>query len=129
MNRQDIVATLGRSRLHDDELDALIVSNTEVKVHEVIDEQTDVLIAALETLRDLFDPEVIVLGGYLGSLVKARTNHILGTLNSNSLKERGVDFLVPRAAELLDMVLVGAAQKAWEELLKDPTLISEGSLA
>jgi len=129
MQRQDIVAALGKTRLHDDELDALIVSNSQVKVHEVIDEQTDVLIAALETLRDLFDPEVIVLGGYLGSLVKARTNHILGTLNSNSLKERGVGFLVPRAAELIDMVLVGAAQKAWEELLKDPTLISEGSLA
>jgi len=120
MHREEIVAALGKARLDDEELDELLVETKDASVHRAIDAQVAVLISAIETLRDLFDPEVILLGGYLGSLVKSRKSHIVSTLNSSSLKYRDENFLVSRAAELKPMVLLGAAELAWEETLKNP---------
>lgn len=120
MHREDLVAALGQARLSDVQIDELLVTTSDPKVHQCIDSQVAVLISAIETLRDLLDPQVIVLGGYLGSLVKARKQQITNTLNSTSLKFRSEDFLVTRAAELRPMVLLGAAELAWSELLVNP---------
>lgn len=120
MHREEIVSALGKSRLSDDELDELLRTTKDAAVHKIIDAQVSVLLSAIETLRDLFDPEAILLGGYLGSLVESRKSQIANTLNSTSLKYRDEDFLVPRAIELKPMVLIGAAELAWEEVLINP---------
>ena len=120
MHREDIVIALGKTRLTDEALDQLLAQNKDAAVHKVIDAQVAVLVSAIETLRDLFDPEVILFGGYLGSLIQSRKNQIVSTLNSTSLKYRDESWLVPRAAELKPMVLLGAAEVVWEEILNDP---------
>lgn len=120
MRREDLVRALGASSLQDDELDKMLGESQSAAVHRVVDEQVGYLIAAVRTLRDLHDPQLIVFGGYLGSLVKNRTDEILNLLNHDSLRVRGLDFLVPRVAELKPMVLIGAAEKAWNELIHNP---------
>jgi len=120
MHREDVVAALGKTRLTDEHLDRLLAQAQDAAVHKVIDAQVAVLISALETLRDLFDPEAILLGGYLGSLVQSRKSQIASTLNSTSLKFRDDSWLVPRAVELKPMVLLGAAELAWEGILNNP---------
>ena len=120
MHREKIVTALGKTRLSDEALDQLLLQTNDALVHKVIDAQVCVLLSAIETLRDLFDPEAILLGGYLGSLVESRKSQIANTLNSTSLKHRDENFLVPRATELKPMVLIGAAEIAWEEILNNP---------
>jgi len=120
MHREEIVTALGKSRLADEALDQLLAQTKDAAVHRAIDAQVAVLVCAIETLRDLFDPEVILLGGYLGSLVQSRKSQIVSTLNSTSLKHRDDSWLVPRAAELKPMVLLGAAELAWEDILNNP---------
>jgi len=120
MHREEIVSSLGKSRLTDEALDELLRNTKDAGVHKVIDAQVSVLLSAIETLRDLFDPEAILLGGYLGSLVESRKSQIANTLNSTSLKYRDENFLVPRATELKPMVLIGAAEIAWAEILNNP---------
>jgi predicted NBD/HSP70 family sugar kinase len=120
MHREEIVTALGKTRLSDEALDRLLLQTNDASVHKVIDAQVSVLLSAIETLRDLFDPEAILLGGYLGSLVTSRKSQIANTLNSTSLKHRDENFLVPRATELKPMVLIGAAEIAWEEILNNP---------
>ena len=120
MRRDLIVESLGKSRLSDEQIDALIPNSKDPDVNRAIDSQVAVLQVALETLRDLFDPDAVILGGYLGSLVKSRKQPLLKSLNSKSLKIRGEEFLVPRASELKPMVLIGAAEAAWSGILQDP---------
>ena len=120
MHREDLVAALGKSRLSDEQLDQLLVGSTDPEVNKVIDGQVAVLKSALETLRDLFDPEAVLLGGFLGSLAKSRKSQLSRSLNHDSLKSRGEGFLISRAAELKPMVLLGAAEAAWQEILDDP---------
>lgn len=120
MHREELVAVLGKTRLTDAQLDELLVSSKDPEVNKVIDSQVAVLKSALETLRDLFDPEAVLLGGFLGSLAKSRKGQLSKSLNHESLKVRGEDFLISRAAELKPMVLLGAAEAAWQEILDDP---------
>ena len=120
MHREEVVSVLGKNRLTDEALHQLLLHTKDAAVHQVIDSQIAVLLSAIETLRDLFDPEAILLGGYLGSLVESRKSQITNTLNSTSLKYRNENFLVPRATELKPMVLIGAAELAWEDILSDP---------
>jgi len=120
MHREELVTAMGKSRLTDEALDQLLRQSNDAGVNKVIDAQVAVLLSAIETLRDLFDPEAILLGGYLGSLVETRKSHIANTLNSTSLKYRDENFLVPRATELKPMVLIGAAEIAWAEILDNP---------
>jgi predicted NBD/HSP70 family sugar kinase len=120
MRREAIVTSLGETRLTDSALDDLLVASKDDSVHEEIDAQVSILLSAIETLRDLFDPEVILLGGYLGSLVKCRKSQIDAALNGTSLKYRDENFLVSRAAELKPMVILGAAELVWADVLDDP---------
>jgi predicted NBD/HSP70 family sugar kinase/biotin operon repressor len=120
MRREEIVAALGKKRLSDAELDDLITNSTQLEVNKAIDGQVSLLLAAIKTLRDLFDPEAVILGGFLGSLVKSRKTQLLKSMNHDSLKEKDDEFLIPRAAELKPMVLIGAAETAWEQILNDP---------
>ena len=125
MRRDALVEALGHANLQDDELDRALSLAQSAKVQQVVDQQVRYLIAATKTLRDLHDPELIVYGGYLGSLVKLRMDEILAALNQNSLRPRTKDFLVPRVAELKPMVLIGAAEKAWTELIYAPYQFKE----
>lgn len=120
MHRDELVAALGKKRLSDSELDSLISNSTQMAVNKAVDGQVSLLLAALKTLRDLFDPEAVILGGFLGSLVKSRKTQMLKSMNHDTLKEKGDEFLIPRAAELKPMVLIGAAETAWEQIFSDP---------
>jgi len=120
MRRDEIVSALGKKRLSDAELDSMLSSSNHLEVNKAIDAQVSLLLAAIKTLRDLFDPEAVILGGFLGSLVKSRKKQLLKSMNHDSLKTRGDEFLIPRAAELKPMVLIGAAESAWEQILSDP---------
>lgn len=120
MRRDEIVSALGKKRLSDSELDSLIYNSTQLEVNKAVDGQVSLLLAALKTLRDLFDPEAVILGGFLGSLVKCRKTQLLKSMNQDSLKEKGDAFLIPRGAELKPMVLIGAAETAWEQIFSNP---------
>lgn len=120
MRRDEIVAALGKKRVSDSELESLISNSTQLAVNKAVDGQVSLLLSALKTLRDLFDPEAVILGGFLGSLVKSRKTQLLKSMNHDSLKGKGDEFLIPRAAELKPMVLIGAAETAWEQIFTDP---------
>ena len=120
MQRDAIVAELGFAELGDEEFRHELLSALKVRSLASVDGQSRVLANALATLRDLLDPEVIVLGGYLGSLLEAERQQLLEEINDGALTKRGDDFLVSRSVGLEDMVLLGAAETHWRHVLADP---------
>ena len=79
-----------------------------------------VLTNALATLRDLFDPEGIVVLGYLGHLLEAKRESILNELNDGALIQRTHEFLISRPDGLKSMMLIGGAERAWAGLIQNP---------
>lgn len=120
MRRDAIVSALGFAALTDEQLRVELIAAGPSRRLAPIEHQRRVLANALATLRDLLDPEVIVLGGYLGALCEAHGDELLSEMNIGAIAERGQGFLVARSVELADMVLLGAAETHWKDVLTDP---------
>lgn len=120
MQRDAVVEELGFTELDDAQLLHELVAALESRTLKTVHDQSRVLANALASLRDLLDPEVIVLGGYLGALLETQREQLMHEINTDALTTRGSDFLVARAVGLDDMVLLGAAETHWKRLLADP---------
>lgn len=120
MQRDAVVEELGFTELDDAQLLQALVAALESRTLKTVHDQNRVLANALATLRDLLDPEVIVLGGYFGSLLETQREQLMQEINTGALVARGSDFLVARSVGLDDMVLLGAAETHWKRLLADP---------
>lgn len=120
MRRDAIVSALGFTALSDERLREELLAAVQSRRLPVVEDQRRVLANALATLRDLLDPEVIVLGGYFGALFEAQGDELLSEINIGAIAERGQGFLVARSVELVDMVLIGAAETHWKHVLADP---------
>ncbi|WP_394248510.1 ROK family transcriptional regulator [Arthrobacter pityocampae] len=81
------------------------------------DRQLELLAVALTNVVNIFDPELIVLGGFLGPLVDFRGDRLATTVNAGSLAGR---VIVRRAALGPELLLVGAAELAFQPLLASP---------
>ncbi|MFJ6000859.1 ROK family protein [Arthrobacter sp. NPDC092385] len=80
--------------------------------------QLELLAVALVDFVNIFDPELIVLGGFLGSLVAFHGDRLADAVNAGSLAGR---VQVRRAALGPELLLVGAAELAFQPLLASPS--------
>ncbi len=80
--------------------------------------QLALLAVALVDFTNIFDPRLIVLGGFLGALVGFRGDQLSETVNATSLAG-GVE--VRRAALGPELLLIGAAELAFQPLLASPS--------
>ncbi|RJU01141.1 ROK family protein [Arthrobacter frigidicola] len=80
--------------------------------------QLDLLAVALVNFVNIFDPELIVLGGFLGSLFDFDAQRLTDQVGAGSLAG-GVE--VRRAALGPELLLVGAAELAFQPLLASPS--------
>ena len=129
MRRDAIVSALGFSSLTDEQLREELLAAVKSRAVKPVEEQRRVLANALATLRDLLDPEVIVLGGYFGALLEAQGDALLREINIGAIAQRRRGFLVSRSVELVDMVLLGAAETHWKRVLADPVANVDGEKA
>ncbi|MFC3300395.1 ROK family protein [Arthrobacter agilis] len=79
--------------------------------------QVELLTVALVNFVNIFDPSLIILGGFLGSLVDFAGTSLEDQVNSASLAGR---VTVRRAALGPELLLVGAAELAFQPLLASP---------
>ena len=120
-----IAGEIGKMRIHDSDIG--LPGNMsfghlmqEHAIAEAMDVHARVLTNALATLRDLFDPEGIVVLGYLGHLLEAKRESILNELNDGALIQRTHEFLISRPEGLKSMMLIGGAERAWAGLIQNP---------
>jgi predicted NBD/HSP70 family sugar kinase len=115
------------SQITDAQLDEALSGTLSSEVNRTLDSQIGALVSAIATLRDLFDPEKIILGGYLGSVLRVRRNEIEFLLDRESFGRKSRDFLVARPLEVKEMVLLGGAAEAWQSVLSNPQSIRKGA--
>lgn len=127
MRRDAIVEEMGFQQLDDAQFHAALLSVSKQRALTTATNQGRVLANAIATLRDLLDPEVIVLGGYLGSLAESQRKEMLRYINVGALTLRGNEFLATRPIGLGEIVLLGAAETHWTRVLADP-ISNEGEL-
>jgi predicted NBD/HSP70 family sugar kinase len=115
-----LLAALGRPRGDDDDLDGLLQGTQDPGVLSEVDRQTGFLAVALRTVINVFNPEVIVLGGFLGALVGVAGDRIAALATAQALPGPRDDVVIRRAALGSRRLMIGAAELAFARLLADP---------
>ena len=122
-----LLAVTGLTRGQADELDAALataLAEGDADVRREVERQVDYVAVALRNVLNAFNPSVIVLGGFLGSLLAAAPDRLLDRVTAQALPgpRDGVD--VRRAALGADRLMIGAAELAFADLLADPARAS-----
>jgi len=124
VRRDDLLDLFKMYSATDEELDAEIQSAQGAKVRKTIEEQIDALAAGISNFVNIFNPEVIVLAGFLVSLFKFDSERLLSKMREGSLNAAH-ERVVIRAGELgSDLLMVGASELPFYNLIERPSAIS-----
>lgn len=99
-------------------LEAILSGDPGPALRQEAERQLQLLAVALVNFVNIFDPGLIVLGGFLGSLFGFHGDQLADAVNSGALAG-GVD--VRRAGLGSELLLVGAAELAFRPLLASPS--------
>lgn len=99
--------------------DALVASNDE-RVSREIDRQQRILAVALANAINVFNPERVVLGGFLATLLEWGSPALEELIEASTVPAAWEGVLVCPAALGEDRLLIGAAELALAPLLHDP---------
>lgn len=115
-----LLTALQRNRIDQDELDIALSTNRGPAVRAEVRRQLGHLAQGLSTFVHLFNPRIVVLGGFLGSLLSADREHLTAELDSRLMVEFRRTVKIERAALRARLEVVGAAELPISFALGDP---------
>lgn len=121
VKRDDLLEVFKLYGATDDELDVEIQNTKDSKAIKLINQQLDNLGRAIGVLATIFNPQIVILEGFLDSIFKFNKERLLSSLHSSSLNSAH-DGLVVSSGELgTSAVLIGAAGLAFAPLIANPS--------
>jgi predicted NBD/HSP70 family sugar kinase len=128
VSRNRLLSLLDLKSADFNELDqALRISKSPAVLAEV-SRQLEYLALAISNLINLLNPELIILGGFLGSIYSMDTKRIQNIVAKNTLKPSYETVRISRAALGVNQVVLGAGELIFQRLLDDPIGIKIGRL-
>lgn len=123
VSQRALLRVLGRASADPDELEQALraaVQAGDTSVVAEVERQLGFLATALRTATNVFDPERIVLGGFLGALHELAPERLPGLVAAQALAASAETLTITRAALGSDILLIGAAELAFGPLLASP---------
>jgi len=120
VRRSLLLDVLGIATANADELDGRLLASDSPAVREEVERQLAFLGVALRNAIDILNPQLVVLGGFLGSLYAAAPGRLEALVADQALTVSLDEVSFSRAELGSDLLLVGAAELAFAPLLRDP---------
>jgi predicted NBD/HSP70 family sugar kinase len=118
---------MGEASIDPDDLGPYIAASTDRRLLKEVDRQRDVLSVAISNFISIFNPEIVVLAGFLGELLEVNPESLLERVMSNSFHELSADVELVRAGLRSQHLLIGAAELAFSPLLNDPNSLASST--
>jgi predicted NBD/HSP70 family sugar kinase len=116
-----LLGVLGLASADSDELDRALAASAGVPaVAEEIDRQLRFLAVAIRNATNIFNPQLIVLGGFLGALYTVAPERLTRLIADQALRASGESLVIARAELGSRLLMIGAAELAFGPLLADP---------
>lgn len=120
VSQRSLLGVLGWERADPDELERALVATSDGAVRSEVERQLGFLAVAVRNATNVFNPQVIVLGGFLRALFSAAPGRLDALVAKSVLSASGESLRI-RGAELgTDLLMNGAAELAFGPLLDDP---------
>jgi predicted NBD/HSP70 family sugar kinase len=102
------------------DLEKALANSSSAEVNDEVARQLLYLGIALRNAVNIFNPEAIVLDGFLGTLHALAPTSLNGTLLSQAMDGPAGQVKIYRAALGSDLMMIGAAELAFTQFLADP---------
>ncbi|QIZ97750.1 ROK family protein [Leifsonia sp. PS1209] len=123
VNQRALLAALGLETADGEELDgalAAAVERGDTAVLAEIERQLGFLAIALRNATNVFNPELVVLGGFLGALFAVAPERLILLVSREALAASGEHLRIARAELGANILMIGAAELALAPLLAAP---------
>lgn len=120
VKRDDVLTVFGREDASDDDLDDLIRDADADRLHRVAGPQLHSVGVALGNLANIFDPQLIVLGGFVGSLYSRFPGDLREAIDEVVLPAIGRSLEITASVDASGKVLLGAAESVFAQIVEDP---------
>ncbi|WP_425433009.1 ROK family protein [Glaciihabitans tibetensis] len=121
VSRSSLLRAVGLADVDADELEnALLASDSPIVAAEII-RQIDTLAITLRNAINTLNPQLIVLGGFLGALYAVDAARLELRVGEQSLPSARDSVRIARAELGTRLLMIGAAELAFESILSDPS--------
>ncbi|MGP4033321.1 ROK family protein [Pseudarthrobacter sp. 1C304] len=120
VSQSRLLGLSGLDRGNTADLEEALAASSSAALSDEISRQLAFLGIALRNAVNIFNPEAIVLDGFLGTLHALAPTALAGGLRSQALDGPAGDVEIYRAALGSDLMMIGAAELAFTPLLADP---------
>lgn len=120
VRREDIVSVLGLGEVDDEQLVTVAAASQSKRLERLLSSQTHYLGRAIATLSSAFNPEIIVLAGFLEIFPRLRQQQLRSEIKSQALSFSSENLKLVTGTRGNDLLLVGAAELGFRDLLDNP---------
>jgi len=115
-----LLRVLGLDVADPDERDRALAASSDPAVAAEVERQLGFLAVAVRNATNVFNPQLVVLGGFLGALTAAAPGRLEELVSAQVLRASGESLQIVRAELGSALLMVGAAELAFRPLLADP---------
>jgi predicted NBD/HSP70 family sugar kinase len=124
VRREEILDAVKLYAATDEELLLAMAQTQDAKAIKAIQRQIDVLAIAIANFVNIFNPQMVILGGYLSGLLDYDSDRLFEGVRRHSLTSAN-DSVIIRAGQLgANLLMIGAAEVAFNELMTNPSKTS-----
>lgn len=127
VNRGRLLELLGLKSADPVELERELLHSDDPAVRREVSRQLGILSIALRNAINVLNPELVVLGGFLGSIHAVDEELLEQLVAGQTLAASYEDVRIVRATLGPDLLLIGAAELAFEPLIADPARVAMGA--
>jgi predicted NBD/HSP70 family sugar kinase len=120
VNRARLLDLLGLAEADDPAVAAAVDSSDDPRVSAELRRQQGILAVALGNAINVFNPELVVLGGYLATHLSWDPPSLVDAVRTATIPAAAEGVSIVPAALGEDRLLIGAAELAFGRLLRDP---------
>lgn len=122
IQRDDLLEALGETATIDDnKLEKALTSSKSARVRRVVENQIDRLGIAIAGLVNIFNPEAVLLAGFLGILFEIDSERLTRAVAEHVLEPSWLDTHILRTQPGSDLLMIGTSELPLAPLLRDPS--------
>jgi predicted NBD/HSP70 family sugar kinase/predicted transcriptional regulator len=120
VRREDIVSTLGLGEVDDEQLFIAISQSNSASLDKLLKSHINYLGRAIGILLNIYNPEVLVLAGFLETFIKLKKEELLESIRSQSLHFSSENLEIVTGTRGNDLLAVGVAELGFQNLMQNP---------
>lgn len=124
VRRDRLLKVLNLKIANEDELDQAILSATSTEAVQEFQRQIDALAIGVANVVNIFNPQVVILSGFLSSLYKFDSDRLLNRFKQNALVASQEEVIVTPGKLNANLLMIGAAELPINQLLQNPSSVS-----